>query len=180
MEVGTAELGGMQSTVQSCRDEMRKAKAHLELNKVMLWLKTSWKLSSKQPLPFPPLPPVRKGQKGKRSWVETTIYWKNSKKMRKINSNRNNANNNCIKEGDYKPKMLMEIQLSSCYHNHSDMQLFQRQRRKGGHHHSHCGVFCPLPETMKNEDGQTSQASLHCSAQTTLTAALHSALHFHR
>lgn len=65
MEAGTAELGGMQSTILSYRDEMRKAKAHLELNEVMLWSKTSWKLRSKQPLPFPPHPPVRKGQKGR-------------------------------------------------------------------------------------------------------------------
>lgn len=83
------------STVQSCRDEMRKAKAHLELN-VMLWLKTSWKLSSKQPLPFSPFPPMRKGQKGRDHVLETKIYWKNSNKTRKTNSNRNNTNNNNV------------------------------------------------------------------------------------
>lgn len=55
MEVGTAELGGMQSTVQSWRDEMRKAKAHLELNKVMLWLQLEFKLQTATSFPRHPL-----------------------------------------------------------------------------------------------------------------------------
>lgn len=45
---------------------------------------------------FPPTPISEKGIKRQRLWVETTIYWKNGKEIRKTNSNSNNANNNNV------------------------------------------------------------------------------------
>lgn len=78
----------------------------------VLWFKTSWEWSSKQPLP-----PTLFREKG---WDYGRNYGLRKKftsnKISKTSNNSNNTNNKYMKEGDNISKMLMEVRPTRCYH----------------------------------------------------------------